>query len=74
MYICTGDPSPPSILPSHRQPLSSHPNVTLNFCGGGGDGGGGVAMARWVALTVAVALGVAVSVVLLVDGGQWLWR
>ncbi len=50
MYICTGDPPPPSVLPCHCQPLSSHPNVTLDFCGGDGDGGGGVAMARWVAL------------------------
>jgi hypothetical protein len=66
MYICTGDPPPPSVLPRHRQPLSSHPNVALNFCGGGGDGGGGVAMARWVTLAVAMALAVVVSVALLV--------
>ncbi len=36
------DPLPPAIFPCCRQPLPSHPNVALNFCGGGiGKGGGG---------------------------------
>jgi len=67
MYICPGDPPPPSVLPRRRQPLSSHPNVALDFFGGGGDGGGGVAMARWVALAAAVS--VALSVAVTVGGG-----
>ncbi len=51
-----GDLLPPAILHCCRQPLPSHPNVILNFCGSGsgegngggrGSGGGGGCHGQW---------------------------
>jgi hypothetical protein len=62
-----GDPPQPSILPRCRQPLPSHLNVALKFCGvgggkggcsGGGEGGG---MAVVVAVVAVVVLAVVVA-------------